>query len=369
MILNKIHPIVDPILDDCQAGFRWGSDLQAYSLLETLSMRRHTCTYSAFMDIRKAFDVAWQDGAMLRLHRAGIQNGLWHLIDDMVSDRTATVQVSSLASCAWDVENGIGQGSVLSGFLSNVLINGLATDIKRACNGVTCPGNAERMRVHVLLYTDDLVILSDNPANLQCALDSAHAWARSWRFHFAVGPQETTVMCFGPGRMRGARPQFRLGNQLVPIVNTYTYLGIVFHENLQWRHHVDHVLARGEARIAACIFWTASEDLPVHLTERVFQTYVCPSVYFGFEFISQPSQLQRMNRRMFQWGRRLLMWPQGAPTAAVQGQLGWARCKCTTPSCCRPMGALVEFSKPFPCSTNCASCQPCTVLFHCFCRK
>ena len=140
MILNRIHPIVDPILDDCQAGFRWGSDLQAYSLLETLSMRRHTRTYCAFVDIRKAFDVAWKDGAMLRLHRAGVQNGLRHLIDDMVSDRTATVQVSSLASCAWDVENGIGQGSVLSGFLFNVLINGLATDIKRACNGVTCPG-------------------------------------------------------------------------------------------------------------------------------------------------------------------------------------------------------------------------------------
>ena len=63
MILNRIHPIVDPILDDCQAGFRWGSDLQAYSFFETLSMRRHTRTYCAFMDIRKAFDVAWQDGA------------------------------------------------------------------------------------------------------------------------------------------------------------------------------------------------------------------------------------------------------------------------------------------------------------------
>ena len=170
-------------------------------------------------------------------------------------------------------------------------------------------------RTRSLLYADDFVILSDNPADLQ---------AGSWRFHFAVGPQKTAVMCFGPGQMRGAKPRFRLGNKLVPIVNTYTYLGIVFHENLQWRHHVDHVLARGEARIAACISWTASEDLPVHLTEHVFQTYVCPSVYFGLEFISQQSQLQRMKRRMFQWGRRLLMWPQGATTAAVQGQLGWA---------------------------------------------
>ena len=90
-------------------------------------------------------------------------------------------------------------------FLFNVLINGLATDIKRACNDVTCPGNAEGVRVHVLLYADDLIILSDNPADLKCALHAAHAWARSWRFHFAVGPQKTAscaldlVGCVAPG--------------------------------------------------------------------------------------------------------------------------------------------------------------------------
>ena len=42
-----------------------------------------------------------------RLHRAGVSNELWHLIDDFISQ----------LSDAWDVEDGIGQGAVLSGFL------------------------------------------------------------------------------------------------------------------------------------------------------------------------------------------------------------------------------------------------------------
>ena len=75
MVLNKFHPLVDPTLDECQTGFRWGSDLLAHSLDVTWHMRKHTRTYCAFMDIRKAFDVAWRDGAMLRLHRAGVQGG------------------------------------------------------------------------------------------------------------------------------------------------------------------------------------------------------------------------------------------------------------------------------------------------------
>ena len=55
----------------------------------------------------------------------------------------------------------------------------------------------------------------------------------------------------------------------------------------------------------------------------LFSAYVRPSVCFGLEFVTKDRQLQRVNTRFFQWGRRLLMWPRGAPTAAVQGQLGW----------------------------------------------
>ena len=112
-------------------------------------------------------------------------------------------------------------------------------------------------------------------------------------------------------------------------MQTYTYLGIIFHENLRWKHHVNHLLARGEARVAACLTWTASEDLPVCLSERIFQTYVRPSASFGLEFVMDEPELQRLNAKLFQWGRRLLMWPRGAPTAAVQGQLGWLNIQCS----------------------------------------
>ena len=78
LILNRVRPTIDPRLDECQAGFRYGSDVQVYALLETLRLRQDVATYCAFLDIRKAFDVAWRDGAMLRLHRAGVPHDLWH---------------------------------------------------------------------------------------------------------------------------------------------------------------------------------------------------------------------------------------------------------------------------------------------------
>ena len=86
------------------------------------------------------------------------KGGDWHLIDDLISDRSAAVRVASLVFDNWDVDDGIGQGAVLSGF---VLINGLASAIKRACRGASCHASDSRVPyVKVLLYADDQALVS-----------------------------------------------------------------------------------------------------------------------------------------------------------------------------------------------------------------
>ena len=58
-------------------------------------------------------------------------------------------------------------------------------------------------------------------------------------------------MRFGPSRDAGMH--FHLGTQNVPLVQTYTYLGVALQENLGWKKHADQLLARGESRFAACL--------------------------------------------------------------------------------------------------------------------
>ena len=95
------------------------------------------------------------------------------------------------------MKSGIGQGAGLSGFLFNILINGLAAAIKRVCPAVACGSDNDAPRIQLLLYADDLVILSDNAADLHIALDAAHNWATAWRFHFSVGPPSQPSWCLG----------------------------------------------------------------------------------------------------------------------------------------------------------------------------
>ena len=165
-----------------------------HALLETLRLRQGSRTFCAFLHIRKTFDVVWRGGALLKLHRAGIPISLWHLVDDIITDRPATVRIGACFSEPWDVESGIGQEAVLSGFLFDILINGLAAAIRRVCPGVACGSDSNAPRIQPLLYADDLVILSDNAADVEGALDAAHNWATAWRFHFSVGPTKSAVM-------------------------------------------------------------------------------------------------------------------------------------------------------------------------------
>ena len=62
-------------------------------------------------------------------------------MDDIVSDRTATVRIGACFSEHWDVDAGIGQCTVLSRSFKrlvvfDILINGRATALKRVCAGV-----------------------------------------------------------------------------------------------------------------------------------------------------------------------------------------------------------------------------------------
>ena len=68
----------------------------SYALPETIKVRQNSRTFCAFLDIRKAFDVAWREGALLKPHRAGISAacGIWSSISFQTAQQSALMTVS-----------------------------------------------------------------------------------------------------------------------------------------------------------------------------------------------------------------------------------------------------------------------------------
>ena len=94
LVLKRLSPHVDPLLDESQAGFRWGAAEQVYTLQETVCLRAHRRTLGAFVNVRKAFDLAWRDAVLLKLASAGVNGGLWSVIANLTTDTTAPVSVN-----------------------------------------------------------------------------------------------------------------------------------------------------------------------------------------------------------------------------------------------------------------------------------
>ena len=320
LLVNRFGTAVYASMDPAQAGFRWGADLQAYTLAEVLHLRGRARTFCAFVDIRKAFDVTWRDAVLLRLHRAGVDGAAWALIADLLSGPRAAALAHGTLSRPWVDTNGVRQGSVLSTILFNLVIDSLAPCIRRACPGVALGPSPGAPRCTLLLYADDLVILAETPQALQAALEAISRWARLWRFTFGIGPSKSAVLIVNPPRV--LPEPFLLAGSALPFVDWYCYLGVAFASRRTWHAHLQLVQRRGNQRIASAVAWAAGEGLDLSVMDFLAGRFVLPSALYGCEFLSGPA-LSGLDRCLRGWGRRLLRWPAGAPNFAVLGTLGW----------------------------------------------
>ena len=85
------------------------------------------------------------------------------------------------------ISTGIKQDCILSPVLFSLFLNDLPNIL---------PGSLEVARVNVklLLYADDIVILSDIPVGLQNRIDSLHAYCTTWSL--SVYLSKSKVMIF-----------------------------------------------------------------------------------------------------------------------------------------------------------------------------
>ena len=106
------------------------------------------------------------------------------------------------------------------------------------------------------------------------------------------------------------------------MVSMYKYLGVVLTLTLRWTQHAQHLVQRGNRLFAQCVSLCRSERLPLAMASSILMVYVLPSASWSTEFFSHsPPTLRQLDRR---WGRFLLGWPSGSPSAGVLAELGWS---------------------------------------------
>ena len=176
--------------------------------------------YACFIDLRKAFDMVWHDGLLLKLQKAGINGKIYNVIKSMYNSSHSRVKSKHTISEHIAITQGVHQGRVLSPVLFNIFINDIGDDLLE--NNV--PILNGHTKCH-LLYADDLLLLSTSENELQRNITIINEFCNKWGL--SVNADKSKVMVFSKsGRMSKDQYIFTIGHAALENVNQYKYLGV-----------------------------------------------------------------------------------------------------------------------------------------------
>ena len=283
--LSKFSEASGTISDE-QGGFRprRGTPDQVFLLREILASRkeRDLPTYTTYIDVRKAYDTVWREGAYVRIYDSGVQGKLWRQLQAMHSGLSRRV-LHPLGLTDWfDVERGVAQGAVESPWVYANFIDGLACALKAQGLGVMIAGR----RVPLLMYADDMVMLASSQLELARMNAVASEFARKHRFQF--NGEKSAVMVFNASpaaRRRADATEWELFGDAVEIKDSYVYLGTVTPaDGISWTAQVRTAIEKARTR-STDLLWVCRADRGIRPRTAVtlWQALVRPLLEYACE--------------------------------------------------------------------------------------
>lgn len=137
---------------------------------------------------------------------------------------------------------GVRQGENLSPILFSLLLNDLSEFMSKAYNGLEHITNITHecldtnevdffLKLYMLLYADDTVILAETPDELQAALNAMYLYCKTR--NLSVNPVKTKVVIFSKSKLKDI-PIFTYYGQVLKIESDFSYLGIHFDQKVHF---------------------------------------------------------------------------------------------------------------------------------------
>ena len=244
-ILNRrlqIYLEKNNILVEEQNGFRASRSCIDHVLVLCTILRNRKAlglnTFLTFIDFQKAFDSVDRNLLFFKLSQIGIYGKFYKAISAMYSNPKARVMLNEYETDYFECPIGVKQGDSISATLFAIFINNLADEIKKTGVGLNLNekldifDESNDLLTNILLYADDIVLLTSNEEDMQFLLNLVEVWCSKWRLE--VNLTKTNVMHV---RGRGCRRSifmFIFNKRPVEYCSQYRYLGVTLNEFLDY---------------------------------------------------------------------------------------------------------------------------------------
>jgi hypothetical protein len=256
-------------IEENQAGFRRDYSTvdhiyTLYSVIQKhLNMKKRKM-YVAFVDFHKAFDSVNHELLLKAIYHGGVNGKFFSTLKAMYSSLISCVRSENEYTDYFDCPVGVRQGCGLSPTLFSMYINQLANHINETgIHGVQMlPAFLE---LFILLFADDLVLLSTTPGGLQAQINSLQQCCN--KLKLKVNKDKTKVMVFRKGGFLGKKEKWFYEGRELEVVNSYCYLGYTFTTMLSVKLGTNNLITK--AKKAVYLICRAFQNCK-YMTKEIF---------------------------------------------------------------------------------------------------
>ena len=186
---------------------------------------------AVFFDLEKAYDTTWKYGILRDLHELGVKGRLANFLESFLVERSFQVRVGSTLSDTFRLSQGVPQGSILSTTLFNIKINSIMNCLDPKTDGS--------------LYVDDFCMCYRSKSmrtierHLQQCINRIEDWALHNGFKFSKSKTQCVHFC----QLRKVHddPELYLYGSLIPVVEDFKFLGVIFDRKLSFIPHIKYL--------------------------------------------------------------------------------------------------------------------------------
>ena len=192
--------------------------------------------FCLFVDLSKAFDNVNNFTLGLMLLRKNIPPDIVFFMMLYLRNLTARILWNRTKGLYHNIEKRVRQGGILSPFLFKLYIDEALTEI--LANEIGC--RLGFLRINILAYADDLVLVADNENNLATLYDILNEKMR--HLQLAINKVKSKAMIFSQSYRQDETVELEIGDDRFEVVSHYKYLGHILQANMQDNKDAKHRL-------------------------------------------------------------------------------------------------------------------------------
>ena len=224
---------------------------------------------SVMLDLSKAFDSLTHSTILQKLECYGVRNVCLSWFKDYFTNRTQRVKLQEIKSNYYELNFGIGQGTILGPLVFIIVINDLYSSLKYC----TVLGFADDTTIYVVYHN-----LMTMYARLKHDLRIAIEWFKTNKL--TLNADKSVFMAFSNRKIRGL-DAIKVANNNILRVTHCKLLGCIIDDKLKWHHHLDYLCKKLKSSMFALS--STRNLLPAFIKLRIYYSFVYSHINYCCE--------------------------------------------------------------------------------------